>query len=204
MALLDTRARLFGLIVALTLGFIMPAQSQPANSDIAKELAPTGKLRVGLLMLSYFAVEDEASGQPKGVIPDLGTELARRVGVPYQGVRIRNPGEMMDGFRTGAIDAAFIGITADRAAVFDFGPVVIGIQTTFLVPGSSAIKSIDEVDQTGVRIVVPQRSAQEGHLKKIITNATMIPVPVETPEPAIELLAAGQADGISHVVPMLT
>ena len=31
----------------------------------------------------------------------------------------------------------------------------------------------------------------------------MIPVPVETPKPAIELLAAGQADVFSHVVPML-
>jgi polar amino acid transport system substrate-binding protein len=203
MAILDTRPRRFGLIFALTLGFIMPAHSQPTNSDIAKELAPTGKLRVGLLMLSYFAVEDEASGQPKGIMPDLGNELARRIGVPYEPVRIKNPGEMMDAFRTGAIDAAFIGITADRAAVFDYGPVVIGIETTFLVPASSAIRSIDEVDQAGVRIVVPQRSAQEGHLKKIITKATMIPVPVETPKPAIELIAAGQADVFSHVVPML-
>jgi polar amino acid transport system substrate-binding protein len=119
--------------------------------------------------------------------------------IPFVG---RSPREMMDAFRTGAIDATFIGITADRAAVFDYGPVVIGIETTFLVPASSAIRSIDEVDQAGVRIVVPQRSAQEGHLKKIITKATMIPVPVETPKPAIELIAAGQADVFSHVVPM--
>ncbi len=203
MAILGARPRLFALTAAIMLGFIMPAHTQSASPDIARQLAPTGKLRVGLLMLSYFAVEDEASGQPKGVMPDLGIELARRIGVPYQPVRIKNPGEMMDAFRAGAIDTTFIGITADRAAVFDFGPVVIGIETTFLVPAASAIKSIDEVDRAGVRIVVPQRSAQEAQLKRIISKATMIPVPVETPKPAIELIAAGQADAFSHVVPML-
>jgi polar amino acid transport system substrate-binding protein len=195
--------RLFALTAAIMLGVTMPVHAQSANADIAKQLAPTGKLRVGLLMLSYFAVEDAAAGQPKGVMPDLGNELARRIGVPYQPVRIKNPGEMMDAFRSGAIDLTFIGITADRAAVFDYGPVVIGLETTFLVPASSVITSFDEVDRPGVRIVVPQRSAQEGHLKKIITKATMIPVPVETPKPAVELLAAGQADAFSHVVPML-
>jgi polar amino acid transport system substrate-binding protein len=54
-----------------------------------------------------------------------------------------------------------------------------------------------------VRIVVPQRSAQEAHLKKIINKASMIPVAVETPKLAIELLAGGQAEAFSHVMPML-
>jgi polar amino acid transport system substrate-binding protein len=190
------------LVCALTLGATNPMHAQPA-SELARELAPTGKLRVGLLMLSYFAVEDAAAGEPNGVMPDLGRELARRIGVPYEPVRIRNPGEMIEGFRSGKLDATFIGITADRAAVFDFGPVIIGIRTTFLVPAASPIKAIEEIDQAGVRIVVPQRSAQEAHLKKIISKASMIPVAVETPKPAIELLAAGQADAFSHVVPML-
>src|SRR5262249_25877560 len=86
---------------------------------------------------------------------------------------------------------------------FDFGPVMIGLRTTFLVPASSTIKSIPEIDQAGVRIVVPARSAQGEHLEKIIKNATMLRVPVETTKPATDLIAAGQADAFSHVVPML-
>src|SRR6266511_3179961 len=105
------RPRQLAMAAAIMLGSIMPAHTQTAGPDIAKQLAPAGKLRVALLMLSYFAVEDEASGQPKGVMPDLGMELARRIGVPYQPVRIKNPGEMIDAFRTGAVDATFIGIT---------------------------------------------------------------------------------------------
>jgi polar amino acid transport system substrate-binding protein len=172
-----------------------------AQADIGRLIAPTGKLRVGVLMLSYFAVDD--GGTLKGWSPDLGTELARRAGVTVELVPIRNPADMIDAFKTGRIDATFIGITKDRAAAFDFGPVLIGLRTTFLVPASSTINSIPEVDQAGVRIVVPARSAQGEHLEKILTKATMLRVPVETTKPATDLIASGQADAFSHVVPML-
>jgi polar amino acid transport system substrate-binding protein len=71
------------------------------------------------------------------------------------------------------------------------------------VPAASKIASIAEIDQPGLRILVPQRSAQEAHLRKIITKATLINVAVENPKQAVELMAAGEADAFSHVVPML-
>jgi polar amino acid transport system substrate-binding protein len=172
-----------------------------AQTDIGRQMAPTGTLRVGVLMLSYFAVED--GGSLKGWAPELGIELARRAGVPHEFVPIDNPADMIDAFRSGRIDVTFIGITKDRAAAFDFGPVLIGLRTTFLVPASSTIRTIPEVDQPGVRIVVPARSAQGEHLEKILTKATVVRVPVETTKPATDLIAAGQADAFSHVVPML-
>ncbi len=177
------------------------AAQTAANAEIAKQLAPTGKLRVAVLMLSYFT--NEGAGELKGWAPELGRELARRLGVPYELVHIENPADMIEAFRANRVDVAFIGITKDRAAVFDYGPVIIGLRTTFLVPAASPIKSIAEVDQAGVRIVVPARSAQGEHLEKIITKATLVRVPVETPQPAVDMLKAGKADAFSHVVPML-
>jgi polar amino acid transport system substrate-binding protein len=183
--------------------FTTPAQAQPASEEVLRTLAPTGKLRVGVLMVWYFALEDKTTGTLKGVIPDLATELARRAGVPVELVKAENPGRMIEGFRSGALDVTIIGITADRAEAMDYGPVVLDLQTTYLVPAGSTIQSIAEIDRPGVRILVPQRSAQEAHLKKIITRATMISVPVEQPRHAVEMLKAGQADAFSHVVPML-
>ena len=173
-----------------------------AQTDLAKAFAPTGTLRVGVLMVTYFALPDPSSGL-KGVVPDLGRELARRLGVPAQLIRFENPIAVIEAFRKGELDATFIGITADRAAAFDFGPVVLDLQTTYLVPAASPLKAIDEVDRPGMRLLVPARSAQEAHLKKTITQATMISVAVENPKPAVEKLAAGEADAFSHVVPML-
>jgi polar amino acid transport system substrate-binding protein len=177
-----------------------PTFAQP--SEIARELAPTGRLRVAVLMVSYFAVPD-ATGALKGAIPDLGEELARRAGVVPELVRFDNPGAIMAAFRNGTIDVTFLGITADRAEVMTFGPPVIDLQTTYLVPADSRINSIAEVDRPGMRILVPQRSAQEAHLKKTIAHATMIPVAVEQPREAVERIKAGEADAFSHVVPML-
>jgi polar amino acid transport system substrate-binding protein len=177
------------------------ALAQPVSGDLA--LAPTGKLRVGVLMVWYFALEDKASGELKGVIRDLGAALARRAGVPVELIKLESPGRVMEAFRAGAIDVTFIGITADRAEVMDYGPTVIDLQTTFLVPAASKIASIAEIDQPGLRILVPQRSAQEAHLRKIISKATLINVAVERPQQAVDLIVAGEADAFSHVVPML-
>ena len=188
------------IAAAAVLGLAAGANAQSA-AETARQFAPSGKLRVGVLMLSYFAVEQ--NGQIEGWSPDIGIELARRLGVPHELVSIRNPADMIDAFKSGKIDVTFIGITKDRAAAFDFGSVMIGLRTTFLVPASSTIKSIPEIDQAGVRIVVPARSAQGEHLEKIIKNATMLRVPVETTKPATDLIASGQADAFSHVVPML-
>ena len=184
--------------LAVLAGVMMQAGAQP---DVGRQIAPTGKLRIGVLMLSYFTYED--GGTLKGWSPELAIELARRAGVPHELVPIHNPADMINAFRTGGIDVTFIGITKDRSAAFDFGPVLIGLRTTFLVPATSNITTIPEVDQAGVRIAVPARSAQGEHLEKIISRAILLRVPVETTKPATDLIAAGEADAFSHVLPML-
>jgi polar amino acid transport system substrate-binding protein len=190
-------------LAAILICAAVPATAQSPPVDAVAALAPTGKLRVGVLMVWYFAIEDKATGKLAGVIPDLGEALARRLGVPVELSKHENPGSVMAAFRGGAIDATFIGITADRAEAMDYGPVVIDLETTFLVPAGSKVASIAEIDQPGLRILVPLRSAQEAHLRTIISKATLINVAVERPQQAVDLIVKGEADAFSHVVPML-
>jgi polar amino acid transport system substrate-binding protein len=189
-----------GMAVA---GFGMSANAQQPSGEVAKLFAPTGPLRVAVLMVTYFAIDNKASGELAGVVPDLGRELARRLAAPVQLIRFDNPIAVIDAFKNGSVDVTFIGITADRAAAFDFGPVVLDLQTTYLVPAASPIKTIAEIDQPGVRLLVPMRSAQEAYLKKTLTKASIINVAVENPKQAVDILAKGEADAFSHVVPML-
>lgn len=167
----------------------------------AQGIAPTGRLRVGVWTVPYFAVPRDGGWQ--GIIPDLGRELARRAGVEAALVPFDNPVRMIEAFRAGALDVTFLGITADRAEAIDFGPVVLAIQTTYLVPAGSSIATIAETDRPGVRISVPGKSAQEAHLRKIVTHATLIPIPAEQPKVALDLIARGEAHAFSHVAPML-
>jgi polar amino acid transport system substrate-binding protein len=191
--------RCLAALVWLAVMCAAPAHAQAPEA--AKAFAPTGALRVGVLTVTYFAIDK--GGTLTGVVPDLGRELARRLGVPAQLITFDNPIAIIEAFRKGELDVTFVGITVDRAAAFDFGPVVLDLQTTYLVPAASAIKTMDEIDRPGVRLLVPARSAQEAQLKKIIKQATMISVAVENPKPAVDKLVAGEADAFSHVVPML-
>jgi len=168
---------------------------------MSSQLAPTGTLRVGIWTVPFFALAH--GGVLSGLIPDLGNELARRAGVPVEFSAFPNPAGLIGAFRTGAVDVTFVGITTDRAEVIDFGPVVLELQTTYLVPAASTIASIEEVDRPGIRIAVPARSAQEAHLKKILGNATLVPVPAHQLKAGLDLLASGAADAFSHVAPML-
>jgi polar amino acid transport system substrate-binding protein len=168
---------------------------------IASQLAPTGTLRVAVWMVPYFARTHD--GSLTGIIPDLAVELARRAGVPLELVTFENPARIIAAFQDGALDVTFLGITVERAEAIDFGPVVFEIQTTYLVPSTSKITSIAEIDRVGVRIAVPAPSAQDAHLRKTIAAAELLPIAPEAPQRAIEMLRAGEADAFSHVAPML-
>src|SRR5688572_17421989 len=57
----------------------------PPTPEVRQALAPTGKLRVGLQLGSpHNVIRDSVSGEMKGVGFDLGRELARRMGVPFE------------------------------------------------------------------------------------------------------------------------
>jgi polar amino acid transport system substrate-binding protein len=153
-------------------------------------------------MVPYFARMH--GGGISGVIPDLASELARRINTKLDLVKFENAARLVAAFADGSLDVTFVGVTADRAAAIDFGPTVLELQTTYLVPPKSPISTIAEIDRPGVRIAVPANSAQEAHLRKIITVATLLPVLAEAPQRAIEMMRAGEADAFSHVAPMLS
>ena len=75
--------------------------------------------------------------------------------LPVNCLKFENPARIITAFRDGSLDATFVGITAERAEAIEFGPVVFEIQTTYLVPATSTIASIAEIDRAGVRIAVP-------------------------------------------------
>jgi ABC-type amino acid transport substrate-binding protein len=92
---------------------------------IASQLAPTGRLRLGIWTVPFFA--RERGGTFEGLVPDLGNALARRLGVPTELHGYANPGGLVAAFREGRLDATFVGVTADRAEAIEFGPVVLEI-----------------------------------------------------------------------------
>jgi len=87
------RAALVALLIAGCAGL----SSGPGREE-QQALAPTGKLRVALYLGAPASiVRGVTLDESKGVGFDLGTELAGRIGVPFEPVVYPSPGAIMGG-----------------------------------------------------------------------------------------------------------
>ena len=142
---------------------------------VRADLAPTGKLRVGLNMSNaLLTATDAATGKPKGIAADLGRELGKRLGVPVELVPFPNPGAVADAAKTGVWDVGFIGAEPQRASEIDFTAAYVEIEATYLVPPGSQIKAIADVDRPGIRIAISDRSAYDLYLTRHLKHAELI------------------------------
>jgi polar amino acid transport system substrate-binding protein len=139
------------------------------------EIAPTGKLRVGLNYSNFLLVlGDDPGGEPRGIAPDLGRELARRTGLPLEFVKFDAAGKLFDAVKSAQCDVGFLGAEPQRADEVDFTSAYLEIPVTFLVPAGSPIKAIAEVDREGVRIAVSERSAYDLYLTRNLKKAQLV------------------------------
>ena len=145
------------------------------SSAARSELAPGGKLRVGLNYGNFLLVlKDGPGGEPRGIAPDLGRELAKRVGVPLEFLRFDQAGKLADAVKDGKCDVGFLGAEPQRANEIAFTAAYLEIPVTFLVPAGSPIRAIADVDREGVRIAVADRSAYDLFLSRNIKKAQLV------------------------------
>ncbi|HEY1245518.1 MAG TPA: transporter substrate-binding domain-containing protein [Hyphomicrobiaceae bacterium] len=163
-----------------------------------KELAPTGKLRVGIAVAPTPGagnVAREAGGGYRGVAVDLGRELAAKLSVPAEFVPYPNSGALTDAVTGGAWDVAFLPVDAQRKAKVDFGSAHIVLQSTYLVGPGSAIAALADVDKPGVRVAGVENTATARAAQASLKAVTM--TLVKTADELFELLKSGQADAIA-------
>ena len=145
------------------------------NAPVRSELAPTGKLRVGLNYGNFLLVlKDAPDGTPRGIAPDLGRELGRRLDVPVEFVRYDQAGKLADGVKNGAWDVAFLGAEPQRANEIAFTAAYLEIPVTYLVPAGSPLRALADVDREGVRIAVSARSAYDLYLSRSLKRAQLV------------------------------
>ena len=121
-----------------------------------KQLVPTGQLRVGVAYApapTPIFVAKDAAGDVHGVPSDLGSALAKTLGVPVEIVVVATTGELTDACSSGAIDIGFMPADDERRTRVDFSPPYFVIESTYLVTGPSAIKTLADVDRPEVTVV---------------------------------------------------
>ena len=142
---------------------------------LRSELAPTGKLRVGINLGNFLlTATDPATGQYSGIAVDLGRELGRRLGVEVEIIGYPSPGALADAAAGGAWDVGFLGAEPQRAREIDFTAAYVEIEATYLVPPGSPIRTLDEVDREGVRIAISGKSAYDLYLTRHLKHAQLV------------------------------
>jgi polar amino acid transport system substrate-binding protein len=168
------------------------------SASLRSELAPTGKLRVGINYGNpVLATRDPANGELRGVAVDLARELGTRTGLPIELVGFESAGKMFDAVRAGAWDVAFLAIDSGRADEINFTAPYIEIEGTYLVPPGSPFRTIADVDCEGVRIGVSAKSAYDLFLSRSVQFAELVRAP--DPNAAFQLIVAGEVDVVAGV-----
>ena len=176
--------------------------STAPTPEARQALAPTGKLRVGLLLGSpTHVIKDSASGEMKGVGFDLGKELARRMGVPFEPVLYPSIGAVLDSGKSGAWDVAFIGFSPERAKDWNFAAVHLEVEFGYLIPGGSSIATMADVDRPGIRVATQEKSLPDIFFSRTLKNAVVIRA--SSNPGALEALKSGRADVMGSIKPIL-
>lgn len=186
------------LIVLSALVLVGCASSSTVPSaEVRQVLAPTGKLRVGLLLGNAVLVtKDPTSGDLKGIAVDLGRELARRVGVPFEPVGFNSVPALVNSASSNQWDVAFLAIDPARATVMDFTAPFMEVEVSYLVPAGSAIRELSDIDKPGLRVAVPAKSAPDLILSRTLKNATLVRDP--NAAGAADLVRSGNADAFAE------
>jgi polar amino acid transport system substrate-binding protein len=193
------RALHLSLLVLLSACATVTTEVPPAAKA---ELAPTGSLRVALLAPNPLLVtQNTPPGVVKGMAVEIANRLASRLGVPMTPVLYPTIAPLLDSARKGEWDITFLPVDPERAATMNFTAPYMYSESTFLVPGRSAARSLADLDQTGKTIVAVARSTQEVWLRANVRSATI--VAASSPAVAQQMFREEKVDAYASVTSLL-
>ncbi len=194
-----------GLLILSALALLCggcASMTPPPSAEQRLSLAPGGALKVGLYPGTPTSIlQAPVTAESRGVGYELGKELARRLGVPFEPVVFAKNADVLDAVKNGTIDVAFTNASAARARDMDFTAPYLEIELGFLVPAGSTIASMDDVDRPDVRVAVTEKSSSDEHFSSTLKEAVV--VRAATVKIGIDMLASGAASTYTTNKPTL-
>jgi polar amino acid transport system substrate-binding protein len=162
---------------------------------MAGALFPTGTLRATFLGGNPVQGSvDPQTGSVSGPAVDLVHELARRLGVPFTVTALPSVRAVIDSVKTGAADIGFVAFDPERAVEVDFSQAYSLAYNTYLVSVRSPIRTVADVDRSGVRIGVGNGDAADLFLSRTLKHAELKRNLIGTMAEAERMLTASEVD----------
>lgn len=169
-------------------------QAPPADPAVLEDLAPTGELRVAIILSnSAFGVRDPGTGELRGPAIDLGSELARRLGVPFVAVPYAGILGALRDAHLGVWDVAFANIEQGPEVLDATTAGLMEVDSTYLVPPGSPIVRLADVDRPGVRISVTPSIVAADFLAAALEHAELVYL-ADARVDGLPALASGEVD----------
>lgn len=139
----------------------------------------------------------DANGQPAGYTVELAQAMFEDLNPDATLEFVEVPfGELFGALAAGRFDMSAIGATIlpsrSRSVMFASEPLFIE-NTVVLRNTGSAVRRVEDLDASGVRIAVLAGSAQEASARRLFANATLVSL---EQQPAIQEAATGRADAV--------
>jgi polar amino acid transport system substrate-binding protein len=160
----------------------------------AEDIAPGGTLRAAYLANNPAqSVRDPVSGEIRGASADLARELARRRNVPLEFMPLPNPPAVIEAVTKGDADIGFVAYAPERVGTVEFSQTYMLVQQSFIVPDSSPIRAVIDIDALGRRIAGGKSDSITLYLARNLKQATLVETD-NTPADAKRRLLAGEID----------
>ena len=170
---------------------------------ISKKLAPSGVLRVGLNMSNFLLVNSkDSNGFPDGVSPDIGKKLAEELNLNCKLVQFEKPGLLADAVNDDQWDVGNIAYEKERGKTIDFSDPYVNIDANFIFRSKENFNSNNDINSSGIKIAVVERSAYDLWLTENFKKANLIKV--NTIESSHKLFRLGEVDVLAGLKPKLT
>ena len=180
-------------LLAMTLIIALCSGAAYGQANVDKEIASTGKFRIGMNGNNATLTLRNADGTLAGLSVDLGRFIAGKLGVPFEPVLYPNSSPFTKSFGSNDWEIILTGKNAVVAKLVDFGPDLFYIEYVYLAAPGRDFADAAAVDRPGVKIAVPRNASADVYLSKALKAAELVRLDGSASD-AIELLRAGKAD----------
>ncbi len=144
------------------------------KTAINTEIAPTGKLRVGMNANNATLVERTASGKVGGISVELGKFIAGKLGLAFEPVVYASAEFYTASFVTGEWDIIVTGKNAYSEKMVDFTTDLILLEFVYVAAPGRTIADADQVDRAGIKVGVPEKSSADVLLGRMLKFAEVV------------------------------